>query len=535
MSRPPAILLPSASGPVEIRLNRFDRLVAAVSPEHALRRLKARALLALHGGGYDGAAPDRSATKTWWPTGFDADGDILDDLSTLRARSRDLIRNNPISGGAVNAVVTNVVGAGLKLQARPDRELLGLDDSEADAWESRTEREWRLWAESPLADLCQLLDFPAIQELAFRQTLENGDVFILRRHRNRPGTPYTLCLQMVEADRVCNPDFALDRPNLSGGIEKDADGAPRYFHILNQHPGSRWAAGPREWARVPVYGDRSGVRSALHLYRMLRPDQSRGVPYLAPVIEPLKQLARYTEAEIMAAVVSGMFTVFVKNEMPGAGGLGPMPTGASTPADEGDYQLAPGAIIDLNRGEDIVTANPGRPNTAFDPFVQAVLRQIGVGLELPFEFLIKHYTSSYTAARAAILDAWRFFLTRRSWLVRTLCQPVYEMWMTEAVASGRIAAPGFFSDPLRRKAWLGSEWIGPSRGQVDEWKEIKAAKERVDLGVSTLSEETAQLTGGDWERKHSQRKKEVAARRADGLEEDPNAKTPAAPGGGQQA
>ncbi len=503
---------------VAVKQTPVDRLIEMVSPGKALARMQARALLALSGG-YEGAKPDRGATKSWWPDGADADGDILGDLPALRARSRDLVRNSPLAGGALSSVVTNVVGTGLKLQSRLDRNILSLTDAAADAWETATEREFRLWSESPNADLCRTLNFTNIQELAFRQTLENGDVFIIRRHRPRKTSPYTLCLQMVEADRVCNPDFALDSPALSGGVSKDKDGAPIRYNILKQHPGNLTTAA-REWVKVPVYGDKSGLRTALHIFKQLRPGQSRGVPYLAPVIEPLKQLARYTEAEIMAAVVSGMFTVFVKSDVPG-GGLGPICgtiPGAPEPA-AGEYQLAPGAIIDLNRDESIDTANPGRPNTAFDPFVQAVLRQIGVGLELPYEFLIKHYTSSYTAARAAILDAWRFFLVRRAWLEQSLCNPVYEMWMTEAVALGRISAPGFFTDPLIRRAWLGAEWVGPSRGQVDELKEIKAARERLDLGISTLADETSQLTGGDWERKHPQRVKEVTRRRADGLEE----------------
>ncbi len=523
MSRKPCITLQMPGGAIDIRRSVSDRLIEAVAPERALRRMQARALLALHTGGYEGAAPDRRATKTWWPRSSDADGDLLGDLDSLRGRSRDLVRNSPLAGGALSSVVTNVVGSGLLLQARLDRKILGLSDEIADAWESNTEREWRLWSESADADLCRTIDFTRIQELAFRQTLENGDIFILRRHRQRSGSPYSLCLQLVEADRVCNPNFTLDTLRLAGGIEKDADGAPVNYHILKQHPGSLISAA-REWVSVPVYGDQSGVRSALHLFKLQRPGQSRGVPYLAPVIEPLRQLARYTEAEIMAAVVSGMFTVFVKSEVPG-GGLAPMTSsGPGAPAQvDGEYQLGPGAIVDLGRDESIETANPGRPNTAFDPFVQAVLRQIGVALELPYEFLIKHYTSSYTAARAAILDAWRFFLVRRDWLIRVLCAPVYEMWMIEAVALGRIAAPGFFGDPLIRKAWLGAEWIGPSKGQVDELKEVKAAKERIDMGVSTLSEETSQLTGGDWERKHPQRVKEVSRRRKDGLEEDPAA------------
>jgi len=203
--------------------------------------------------------------------------------------------------------------------------------------------------------------------------------------------------------------------------------------------------------------------------------------------------------------------------------IGTMPTEATVI--QGDEKalvaienIEPGDILELKPGEKVHDSNPARPNTSFDPFVTSILRQIGVALELPYEILVKHFTASYSAARAAMLDAWKFFLGRRAWLARSFCQPIYETWLTEAVALGRIAAPGFFTDPLIRKAWLGSEWVGPSRGQIDELKEIKAARERIAAGVSTISEVTAEMTGGDWERKHAQRVKEATLRQAAGLE-----------------
>ena len=300
-------------------------------------------------------------------------------------------------------------------------------------------------------------------------------------------------------------------------MEKDTVGAPVAYHIASVHPGSVLVNQKITWQKISAYA-KSGRRNVLHLFNPLRPDQTRGIPYLAPVMKTLKQLDRYTEAEIMAAVLAGMFTVFVKTDL-GDGALGPMAptseTGGST-SDE-DYKIGNGAIVGLAAGESIETANPGRPNTAFDPFVESVLRQIGVGLELPFEILIKHFTASYSAARAAILEAWKFFLMRRQWLAANLCQPVYEAFLWEAVLSGRINAPGFISDPLLRKAYCGALWIGPAKGMINEKAEVEAAGVRLELGISTLSEETAQLTGGDWDRKHVQQVKERKARLKDGL------------------
>lgn len=168
----------------------------------------------------------------------------------------------------------------------------------------------------------------------------------------------------------------------------------------------------------------------------------------------------------------------------------------------------------MQPNESIEIADPKRPNQAFDPFVQAVLRQIGVALELPFEILIKHFTASYSAAQAALVEAWKFFSARRRWLAIQFCKPVYDMVISEAVARGILDAPCFFSHPLIREAYLGADWVGPPRGQIDQYKEIRAAEKRIEIGITTLAEETAALTGGDWERKHPQTAKEHMMRKS---------------------
>ncbi len=170
-------------------------------------------------------------------------------------------------------------------------------------------------------------------------------------------------------------------------------------------------------------------------------------------------------------------------------------------------------------------ADPTRPNTSFDPFVMSVLRQIGVALELPFEVLIKHYTASYSAARAALLEAWRFFRKRRDWLAAGFCQPVYEAVITECVLDGRLRAPGFLRDELVRAAYLGAVWIGDAPGAIDPLKEAQAARERVELGISDKSAETVAYSGRNWEDVHSQRVRERQAELRDGLA----AAAPAAP------
>lgn len=152
----------------------------------------------------------------------------------------------------------------------------------------------------------------------------------------------------------------------------------------------------------------------------------------------------------------------------------------------------------LDPGEDIAFANPTRPSTGFDSFMRSMCEQVGAALEIPADLLIMSFNSSYSASRAALLEAWKAFRMRREWLVKDFCRPTYEIWMTEAVARGRIIAPGFFADPLIRQAYLQSEWIGPSQGQLDPTKEVAAAVTAIENGLSTHEAEAIKLNGSEY-------------------------------------
>ncbi len=481
----------------------LDKAISFISPQTGLKRWQARTHMAMLGG-YTGARRDRRQTREWNVATGSADSVSLDDLQMLRDRSRDLLRNAPLATGAINTMVTNIVGTGLNPQAHIDREILRpylKTDDAMEKWESDAERVFMAWAMNPDCDITRAQTFTELQALILRSVLESGDVFVLRKYRERAGNPFGTTLQIIEADRIDGDGIA--------GVEIDIDGAPTAYNILESYEHCANSV------KVPAF-DADGRRQVLHVFNRTRPGLTRGIPYLAPVIEALKQLDQYTEAELAAAVVASMFTVFVKSES--EQGLVPIDeNGQQTVKRENDYEMSPGAILDLQPNENIEIANPNRPNAGYDVFVQSILRQIGVALEIPFEILIKHFTASYSAAQAALVEAWKTFSTRRKWISTTFCKPVYEMVITEAIAKGILDAPGFFSDPFVRKAYLGVEWIGAPRGQIDQLKEIRAADYRVKMGVSTLEEETAAITGGNWEVKHVQRAREIQMRTKDGI------------------
>lgn len=502
---------------VEVPHTLFDRAIERFSPERGAARLHSRVVTAMASGGYAGASRTDNTFADWNPRATDADSALIRDLPALRARSRALVRDSAVAGGATNTTVSNVVGTGLALMPRIDASFLGLDEASAADWQATTLREFNLWAESKDCSANRRLNFYELQSLAFRSVLENGDALVTTPLRPSPRQPYKLAIQLTEADRVSNPNGKPDTDALVAGVELDAFGEHVAFHVCDRHPGNyRVLSGKAAWTRIESWGAGGLRRNAWLLAEPLRIGQTRGVPFLAPIIGPLKQLERYTNAELMAAVVSGMFTVFIKSEGDGIADLGN--DGAGSAGEDWDGSLRNGKAVMLNPGDSIETANPGRPNAQFDPFVTAILTQVGMQLQIPREVLIKSFTSSYSAARAAMLDAWRFFKGRRAWLVENFTQLIYELWLAEAVAAGRIAAPGFFADPAVRRAWCAAEWVGDGPGSLDPVKEVSAARERVDMGISTLAAESLLHDGVDWETKHRQRARETAMRREAGMD-----------------
>lgn len=514
-------------------MNLIDRTIAYFSPQKAVKRVAARRMLQFVNSGYSegGASVKRKSMRGWTAFSASPKEDIDDNLSTLRARSRDLFMNGPIGRAAINTNVTNVIGPGLKLNARIDAEFLGLTEDEADEWEQQVEREFELWAESKHCDALRINDFYDMQTIAFLGCLLNGDAFCIFKRKEEPWLPYSLRLHLIEADRVSTPWENTTIGNIEGknkkngnriisGVEIDKEGAIEAYWICNIYPQSMVVNQKKEWERIEAFGRETGRPNILHLMHAERAEQRRGVPYLAPVIESLKQLTRYTEAELMAAVVSGFFTVFIKtegpsNEMPLGGMMREEDKMASD--DPTVYEMGYGAINVLNPGEDIEIASPNRPNSQFDAFVNSMTRYIGAALEIPQELLQKAFQSSYSAARAALLEAWKMFRIRRAWIAKEFCQPIYEEWLAEAVAIGRIKAPGFFSDPAIRRAWCQAEWNGPAPGQIDPYKEVQAAEKRIEIGLSTRERETIEITGGDYDRNIKQLARENQQLREAGL------------------
>ena len=476
-----------------------------------------------------GASHTSGILKAYHPVRASAKSDIDANLYTLRNRSADQAINTPIGAAAIQTSSMHTVGAGLKVFPKIHYLDLGLTHEEARAWNRKTRREFDLWAASKHCDLYRRNSFYDLQDLAYVAYLVDGDSFAL--FRRKPPTsfmPYSLRLQIIEGNRISNPYggslaggygvFSVEAKNQSNGnrivsgVEIDAEGAIEAYWISNKVPGDLVEAAQMDaWVRVKAFGDLSGTPNIVQICHDVRSEQYRGVPYLAPVIETLKQVSRYTNAELTAAIIKSFFALFFTNAPAGANGLEGIAPSAiygneeeevdprRPVVDVAEYDLGPGTLNALPAGVDVKAVDAGRSMSTFDPFVTQLIKHIGAAINIPYEVLMKNFTSSYSASRAAMLQAWEEFKLRRTWFARDFCQPVYETWLAEAVAVGRIDAPGFFDDPAIRAAWVSADWYGPTMSILDPVKDIKGSALRVQYGLSTREREAAEMTGTDFE------------------------------------
>ena len=508
--------------------NILDKAIAAISPEKGYRRAMARTALSVlnNGTGYGnyGASRTSRSMRSWRVGGGSAKEDIEDNLEILRKRSRDAYMGIPLATGAIKTLRTNVVGSGLVPTPQVDADYLHLSEEKADQLQAQIAREFSLWADSTACDAGGMDNFWRLQTLAFTSFLMNGDVFAAVQFRERPNWPYALQLRLIEADQVCSPDrtdrLAPGKVNgksvfqIVQGVETNEAGEIVAYWVANRHPLEYENPVPLQWTRVEAHDPETGEPNILCVTQRERAGQRRGVPLLAPALPTLKQMGRYTDAELSAAIVSSCATLFIQRD--GQSDMAPFgedpPDKADnpdTPADELAINLSPAAVFDLAPGEKANLIDPKHPTTTYDGFMMAMSNQVATCVEIPSEVLYKKFSSNYSASRGALNEFWRTCGTLRDSFADDFCQPTYERWFAEAVARGRINAPGFFDDPAVAKAYMGCTWNGPARTNLDAKKEIEAAILRMDKGISTAEQETAQMTGGSWRANMRQRKSEM--------------------------
>jgi lambda family phage portal protein len=444
----------------------------------------------------------------WQPYPGSADSDLLPALPVMRSRSRDLARNHGVAGSALQTQLDNILGCGLWIAPTPDYIVLKRDRKWASEWRRPVKSLWRNWFETNWCDAGKSLTGDQLATQVFSGAFLNGDSITLPLWLPEPMAPLSTRLQVIESDRLCNPNFGMDTARLRGGVEIDEYGAPLAYNIRKSHPGDTllYMTGAQfTWERIEATTP-WGRRRVIHSHDKGRAGQSRGIPALAGVMRQFKVLGDFQNAALKSAVVNAMVGLVVESALSQEGLLDLLSNNSDALAKyteglAGRHRAAidfsgGGMILPIPLGDKVSGFTPGRPSTSDDSFVTTGFRYIAAGLNMPYELLLKDFSkTNYSSARAALIEAWRFFTGRRNWLALGFYQPVYELFMEEMVEAGEIEAPGFYEN---KTAWCRARWIGPGRGWIDPLKEAQAAELRMDVFVSSLEDECAEQ-GKDWE------------------------------------
>lgn len=483
--------------------DRVDDFIGVFSPQAAAKRRYFRYIEQKMLGSYRGAEGGR-LRGSWIPGGGSADQDLLRELPDLRERSRDLVRNDGIASGAIDTIITNIIGSGIKYQSRLDKDALKVDEEYTDKLQRQFERVWNEWCNE--ADAGNRMNFYEIEELSERQRFVNGESILIPVRKNDKFRRYSLALMMVESDRLKNPSGMSSDKTIREGVQLGEYGEPVNYFIRKTHPGdiqygSRFYSGESEFIKYPARNE-FGDPNILHLYHVKRPGQSRGEPFFAPVLNLFKDRMEYMEAELVAARVAACFAIFVKKDQSGTWATGR----SSTENDIRVEEVSPAMVEYLNPGESIETFNPNRPGGTFGMFMERVLRDISSGLNMPYEILAKDFSrSNYSNTRAALLEARRFFMMQQQFLAQKMAQPILSMLLEEAYLRGELPILDFYEN---RSAYCKARWIAPGWKWVDPQKEVDAATGSIEGNLSNLAEECG-TQGQDWEENLEQRAREL--------------------------
>jgi lambda family phage portal protein len=483
-------LRPEIEQPKETAL---DKAISYISPNWALSRAEKRFRIELS----QYRSADITQLRSSWLIFNESDATTPDlfELNNLRQRSRDAIRNDPVAAGAQDTLKINIVGTGLRPQSAIRAGILGVSEERAERLRNQAEVAFEKW--KPFADAANRLDFDEMQFIALAKIIEDGEIIGIPTWANEGWRTYGRCLELLEADRLKTPSHLSAK--VKHGVETGGRGQPIAYHLTKT--GTK-GIDKTEFNRVAAR-DKSGRPKVLHVFPSRRPGQMRGIPFFAPILTYFKDLADYLEAEIVAARVAACLAVFITKSDPMSAAL-TMGTTDTTGANR--YQsLEPGMIGYLQPGEAINSISPNRPGDTFAPFVEQLLRMIGVSLQLPYELLVKDFSkTNYSSARASLLEGRRSFTTWRKWFARKFCGPVWDLILEEAYLRGDFDAPDFYKyrEEYARVFWIGGGW-----GWVDPVKEVEASKAAISGNLSTLAEEAAGQ-GRDWEEILLQRKRE---------------------------
>jgi lambda family phage portal protein len=481
------------------------------------------------GGGLEGAERTSRETALWSAPIISPDRQINHVKDDADARSRDTVQNDGYALGAVHTHRDSIVGSQYRLNAQPDYELLGTDEGWADEFQKVVEGRFNLISDSPECwlDASRMNTLTGLVRLAVGGFLFTGEVLATAEWVRQSGRPFSTAIQMVSPTRLSNPDGRADTQMMRRGIKKNIFGQPLGYYIRVAHPYDYWIdsdASQYRWRYIEATKP-WGRRQVIHIIEQLQPDQSRGISDMVSVLKQMRMTKRFQEVTLQNAVVNATYAAAVESELPREVIFGAM--GAGQPGFGqvlGDYLKAlqgyvgaAGAIaIDgvkmphLFPGTKLNLKPMGTPGGVGTEFEESLQRHIAAALGLSYEEFSRDYTkTNYSSARASMGQTWKYMQGRKKTVADRFATMIYLLWLEEEMNAGNIPLPPgftvdtFYTDPTLREALCSCDWIGASRGQIDELKETQSALMRIKGGLSTHEKECARL-GEDYRRIYRQ-------------------------------
>jgi lambda family phage portal protein len=430
----------------------LDRVIAWASPERGLHRLRARAALAsapdLLKRYYDAARPSRQTYG--WTAGFSsANTETWGSMAVLRARSRDLVRNNPHARKAIASLVNNCVGSGILMRAKTGDEALN----------KRVNALFKRWSKQ--CDVEGHYDFYGLQKLMARSFFEGGEAVALKRPRPRSaGLAVPLQLQVLEGDLIDhNKNLVLEDGRIVQGVESVLAGPRRAYWMFDEHPGDAPFINRGMFTAHPI-----PARQVIHLYEKERPGQQRGVAWLYAAMLVLRELATYEEAELIRKRLEACFAGVVTNPEaisdPATGETSVTP-GITDLSGNKVESIEPGMLYYARGGSDIKFGQPANV-AGYSEYKRSQLHSAAAGCLITYELMTGDLSHvNYSSIRAGLLE-YRRLMTELQWLtfIPVALEPIWCEFIDFAVASGQLpqdtpydvaCAPPVFEavDPLK--------------------------------------------------------------------------------------
>ena len=443
--------------------------LAKIAPRYACRREAWKQAyeiaLAERRRNYDAGRYERS-NRNWIAT--NASGELTDKgyRDTVRARSRDLERNSDLMMAQIHPWVRNVVGRGYVLEAKTDDE----------NFNAAIESLWAKWIKKQNCDVYGAQSFWEIARMVVRRKKIDGGIIVMKCYTSDGIMPFKL--QTIEVDELDETRMAPQYPGnkIVGGIEYNAQRRPVGYWFREYDLEGYQSLTPRfvEADRVIFY------------FSKTRPSQLREMPEMAHVLNRLKEVNGYIEAATVKERMAACLSVFIKSVAPIPRLGAPARTTADNSRDYNELKLTPGMVTALNAGEDLDVVNPASSATDANNFIKTMTRLICAGQGISYEAASRDLTeTNYSSARQATIEDEETFGPEQEKMKDEFFDEVYEEFVANAVTSGLINCPDFFSN---KDKYTAHAWNRKPKKWIDPVKETNANKTAIATGQRTLCE-----------------------------------------------